>query len=201
MSKLPDSMQKLISQFRKFPGVGGRTAERFAFRLLEWNEDSLQAFSRTIGSIAKEIGYCPSCRCLKGEEACEFCDESKRDTNSLCIVSHAKDIYPIEETRVFRGLYHVLGGVFSPLDGQNASKIETEIKNILSRVRTHAVTDIILALDSTLEGDATALFIKEETKDWKVNISRLAFGIPLGSALDYVDSGTLTRALIGRNQF
>lgn len=117
----------------------------------------------------------------------------------LCIVSQPKDVYPIEETKAFRGLYHVLGTTFSPLYGREAEGIDlTKIRN---RIISNGVKDVILAFDSTLEGDATALYLKEEMKDWNVLISRPAFGIPLGSPLDYVDPGTLTRALLGRNRF
>lgn len=199
MSKLPLPIQKIISQFRKLPGVGGKTAERYAFRLIEWDVESLQLLSQTIASLSKEIEHCSICNCLKGEKICEFCNPSQRDPSCLCIVSYAKDIYPIEETRAFKGLYHVLGGVFSPLQGHNIEKID--VQKIKTRVELHNIKDVILALDSTLEGDATALFLKEEMKNWNVSISRLAFGIPLGSALDYVDPGTLTRALIGRHRF
>ncbi|MES2199702.1 MAG: recombination mediator RecR [Chlamydiota bacterium] len=199
MSKLPPQIQKMIAQLRKLPGVGAKTAERYAFRLIEWNVESLELLSQTITSLSKEIKHCPTCHCLKGDTLCEFCDTTKRDTQALCIVSYAKDIYPIEETRVFKGLYHVLGGVFSPLQGQNIEKID--VQKIKNRIESHNIKDVILALDSTLEGDATALFLKEEMKNWNLSISRLAFGIPLGSALDYVDPGTLTRALLGRLQF
>jgi recombination protein RecR len=199
MSKLPPPIQKIIAQLRKLPGVGAKTAERYAFRLIEWNTESLELFSQSITDLSKEIGHCPTCHCLKGEGICDFCDTSKRESQSLCIVSYAKDIYPIEETRVFKGLYHVLEGVFSPLEGLNVEKIDVE--KIKARIKSHDIKDVILALDSTLEGDATALFLKEEMKSWGLSISRLAFGIPLGSALDYVDPGTLTRALLGRLQF
>ena len=199
MSKLPPPIQKMIAQLRKLPGVGAKTAERYAFRLIEWNTESLELFSQTISSLSKEIEHCPICHCLKGDKPCEFCDTTKRETHALCIVSYAKDIYPIEETHVFKGLYHVLGGVFSPLQGQNIERID--VQKIKNRIELHNIKDVILALDSTLEGDATALFLKEEMKNWNLSISRLAFGIPLGSALDYVDPGTLTRALLGRLRF
>lgn len=199
MSKFPPPIQKIISQLKKLPGVGTKTAERYAFRLIEWNTESLELFSQTILSLSKEIQHCSTCHSLKGDKTCEFCDTTQRESHSLCIVSYAKDIYPIEETRVFKGLYHVLGGVFSPLRGENIELID--IQKIKNRIDLHNIKDVILALDSTLEGDATALFLKEEMKNWNLSISRLAFGIPLGSALDYVDPGTLTRALLGRLRF
>lgn len=199
MSKLPLPLQKIISQLRKFPGVGAKTAERYAFHLIEWDVYSLDLLASAIGSIRKEITPCPTCYCLKGELPCEFCNKDKRDPHTLCIVSSPKDIYPLEETRAFRGLYHVIGTLFSPLHGNGSEKINLE--EIRKRIELTGVKDVILALDSTLEGDATALFLKEEMKNWNVSISRLAFGIPMGSSLEYVDAGTLARAFIGRHDF
>ena len=199
MSKLPSSMQNLIALLRKLPGVGSKTAERFSFHLLEWDETSLQFFSTLLASLQKNIQKCSTCHCLKGNEPCDFCNTSKRDPSILCIVSSAKDIYPLEETRTFNGLYHVLEGLFSPIQGKGLNQINLE--KIKQRILKNEIKDVILALDSTLEGDATSLFLKEEMKDWNVSISRLAFGLPVGSSLDYVDSGTLARAFLGRHNF
>jgi recombination protein RecR len=199
MAKFPIPIQKFITQLRKLPGVGAKTAERYAFEMLSWEPEAIHLFSKALQSLQEEIQTCPHCFCLKGDTECEFCNPAKRDPTLLCIVSFSKDIYPIEETRIFRGMYHVLGSVLSPLHGYNAEQID--INKIKSRIQTHNVTDVILALDSTIEGDATSLFLKEELQTFPINISRLAFGIPLGSSLDYVDSGTLTRAFLGRHRF
>lgn len=199
MSKLPLPLQKIISQLRKLPGVGAKTAERYAFNLMEWDTYSLDLLATTIASIRKEITPCPTCYCLKGTLPCEFCNKDKRDPHTLCIVSSPKDIYPLEETRIFQGFYHVIGTLFSPLQGNGVEKINLE--EIKKRIELTGVKNVILALDSTLEGDATALFLKEEMKNWNVSISRLAFGIPMGSSLEYVDAGTLARAFIGRHDF
>ena len=199
MSRFPTPIQKLIMQLRKLPGVGAKTAERYAFDLLSWEKESLLLLSSSLSSIQSQIIPCPNCSCLKGNLDCEFCDLSKRDPSLLCIVSSAKDIYPIEETRTFKGIYHVLGVVLSPLHGYNTEKID--IEKLKHRIISLGVKEIVLALDSTIEGDATSLFLKEEMQTCNVNISRLAFGIPLGSSLEYVDSGTLTRAFLGRHPF
>jgi recombination protein RecR len=167
--------------------------------MLSWSPEAISLFAKSLQSLQEELHICPNCSCLKGESECEFCNPAKRDSSLLCIVSSAKDIYPIEETRIFRGMYHVLGAVLSPLQGYNTENID--IEKIKLRIETHGITDIILALDSTIEGDATSLFLKEELQTLSMNISRLAFGIPLGSSLDYVDSGTLTRAFLGRHRF
>ena len=192
-------MQTLMTLLRKIPGVGSKTAERYTFHLLEWDQSSLELLSTALNDLRNKVQTCPACHCLKGEDPCDFCNINKREQHTLCIVSSAKDVYPIEDTHTFRGLYHVLEGLFSPLQGYDAHRIN--VKEIQERILRHGVRDVILALDSTVEGDATALFLKEEMKHWGVNISRLAFGIPLGSALDYVDAGTLARALLGRHQF
>lgn len=199
MSKLPAALQKLTMQLRKLPGVGSKTAERYAFQLLEWEPASLDLLAKTLQTLSKEIYPCPTCHCLKGLENCEFCDPEKREPTSLCIVSHSKDVYPIEETRTFKGLYHVLGSLFSPIHGHGRELINLE--KLENQIKKNGVKDVILALDSTVEGDATALFLKEEMKTWNVSISRLAFGMPLGSSFDYVDPGTLARALLGRQHF
>ncbi|MBX9924258.1 MAG: recombination mediator RecR [Rhabdochlamydiaceae bacterium] len=199
MAKFPHPIQKFIMQLRKLPGVGAKTAERYAFEMLSWEPEAVQLFSQALQSLQVEIQTCSHCCCLKGETECDYCNPTKRDSSLLCIVSSAKDIYPIEETRIFRGMYHVLGAVLSPLHGYNTEQID--IKKIKLRIQSQGVTDVILALDSTIEGDATSLFLKEELQTFPINISRLAFGIPLGSSLDYVDSGTLTRAFLGRHRF
>lgn len=199
MAKFPHPIQKFITQLRKLPGVGAKTAERYAFEMLSWKPEAIHQFSHSLQSLQNEIQTCPHCSCLKGEGECEFCNPTKRDQTLLCIVSSAKDIYPIEETRIFRGMYHVLGAVLSPLQGYNTEQID--IQKIKARIASHNITDVILALDSTIEGDATSLFLKEELNNFPINISRLAFGIPLGSSLDYVDPGTLTRAFLGRHRF
>ncbi len=199
MNKLPPPLQKLILQLRKFPGVGTKTAERYAFEILSWPLESVELLAKTLSTLPGQISPCPSCHCLKTEESCLFCDPEKRDSKTLCIVSFAKDIYPIEETRIFRGMYHVLGGLLSPLNGHHTHHLD--IEKIKIRIKNHDVKDIILALDSTLEGDATSLFLKEELLPCNVQISRLAFGLPMGSSLEYVDPGTLTRAFTGRRPF
>lgn len=199
MAKPPASFQYLVNILRKLPGVGGKTAERYAFALLDWEEQALSQFAHSLDSLPKKVKKCPTCFCLQGDEPCSFCDIQKRNPQILCIISSAKDVYPIEETRTFQGIYHVLEGLFSPLQGKTAGGIN--IERLKKRVIDNRVTDVILALDSTLEGDATSLFLKQEMSNWNVSISRLASGLPLGSSLEYIDPGTLTRAFLGRHQF
>lgn len=196
MSSYPEPLLQLIAHLKKFPGVGQRTAERFAFALLEWKEEELSSFAVSLCTLKEKIQSCPSCGALTSESKCTFCDQQQRDQKKLCIVASPKEIYAIEETRSYRGLYHVLGHLISPLDGHFADKLD--LNKIKKRIETHPIEEVIIAIDSTIEGDATALFLKEELDKWGIFSSRLAFGLPMGSSLDYVDGGTLARALAGR---
>jgi recombination protein RecR len=198
VAKYPNDLLKLIAHFRKLPGVGLKTAERFAFQMLSWQDDQLKSLGGLLATIKTRVRSCPTCGCLI-EETCFFCNAQNRDPSLLCIVSHPKDVYVIEETRAFQGMYHVLGGLLSPLDGRAPEHLQLEM--LKKRVQAQGVKEIILALDSTIEGDATALYLKNQLEDKKIPISRLALGLPMGSSLDFVDGGTLMRALSGRQSF
>lgn len=199
MSKLPIPIQKLIIQLKKLPGVGSKTAERYIFDILSWEDASLQTLATSLASLKQEIEECTCCGCLKSTSSCEFCDPCKRDPHQLCVLPFSKDVYPIEEARAFKGMYHVLGGTLSPSSGYTTENLN--IKKLQDRILHSGIKDLVLALDATLEGDATAFFLKEALKGYSIQISRLAFGIPLGSPLEYVDPGTLSRAFAGRHPF
>ncbi len=199
MSKYPLSLLKLIALLKKFPGVGSRTAERFAFHLLSWPESQLRELAEGVATVKEKIKNCPVCRCLVDIHTCKFCDLSQRDSKKLCILASEKDVFAFEETGAYQGLYHVLGGVLSPLEGRHPHHLHLE--SLHKRIQTSGVQEVIIALDSTLEGDTTALFLKEQLKNMPVTVSRLAFGLPMGSSLDFVDGGTLSRAFLGRQGF
>lgn len=199
MAKYPSHLLQLIGHLKKLPGVGAKTAERFAFQLLNWPDEHLHFFAENLRTIKEKIQHCPQCRCLMEKESCLFCDPAKRDTDILCIISSAKDAYAFEETRSYKGLYHVLGCLLSPIDGCTPDKLD--LGHLHQRIQTLQIKEAILALDSTLEGDATALYLKQQLHHWGIPVSRLAFGLPMGSPLDFVDGGTLSRALIGRQNF
>ncbi len=200
MAKYPETLTTLLSYLRKLPGVGSKTAERYGFHLLEWKEENLHHLSTILSEIKSKILYCPKCHCFLDETACYFCDAQKRDPSTLCIVSSAKDVYPIEETKIYKGLYHVLGGLLSPLEGRLPKDLQ--IEDLKERIVSMQIQDVILALDSTIEGDATSLFLKEEIGKWSAaSVYRLAMGIPLGSSLDYIDAGTLAKAFLGKQNF
>jgi recombination protein RecR len=192
--KFPEDLTTLISYLKKLPGVGTKTAERFAFELLDWDSSTLSALSSLLEELPEKVPTCTICGCLTDQGSCRFC--KARDTHLLCILASARDAYSIEETGGYRGLYHVVENLLSPLDGRHASTLNT--KRIEDRIQEHNISEIIIAFDSTLEGDATALYLKSALARDGLSISRLAFGLPVGSSLEYIDGGTLTRALLGR---
>ncbi len=196
MPDYPKQLLFLINQLQTLPGIGKKTAERFAFRLLEWDQSALNAFANTLSTLQTEVPLCSKCGCLKERTSCPFCENSRRDPALLCIIASPRDAYAIEETGSFFGLYHVLGTLLSPLDGQTPNKLN--ISQLIERIQSLNVPEVILALDSTMEGDATALFLREKLQCVPVKISRLALGLPIGSSLDFIDGGTLAQALSGR---
>lgn len=196
MPKYPEDLQILISALKKLPGIGSRTAERFAFEFINWSSDELGYFGHLLADIRNKIPPCPICGCLTDLGRCAFCDTNIRDPRSLCLLASARDAYAIEETRTFRGLYHVVEHLLSPLDGRYTNTLRVD--RIETRLQQHQVQEVIIAFDSTLEGDATALYLKEKLSAQPIKITRLAFGLPVGSSLDHIDGGTLSRALSGR---
>jgi recombination protein RecR len=199
MAKYPSDLAQLMTFLKKLPGVGSKTAERFAFQFLNWQEGDLLSFSALCAQLKKRVIACPECSCLMDNEVCPFCQNAMRDKTQLCIIASPRDAYCIEETGAYRGLYHVLGGLLSPIDGKSPEHLHFD--QLKKRISASQVKEIIIALDSTLEGDTTALYLKEQVQAWGVPASRLAFGIPIGSSLDFVDGSTLARALTGRQTF
>lgn len=197
--RYPDHLLKLIQVLKRLPGVGNRSAERFAFHLLGWTEEQLQELSSVVSETKNQLQHCTECGCLIGIEGCHFCHSTRRNRALLCVLASPRDVFAIEETHTFDGYYHVLGGVLSPLERKGPEHLS--IGKLKERLATHPIKEIVIALDSTLEGDATALYLKQELSHFPVQISRLAFGLPMGSSLDYVDGGTLARALAGRGHF
>lgn len=195
--RYPIHLIKLIEHLKKLPGVGNKSAERFAFDLLSWSSFELKNFANHLLELKDKLKDCPTCGCLIGEDNCGFCDANKRDTQTLCIVSSTRDAFAVESTHQYKGLYHVLGGLLSPLENRGPDKLR--VNNLFQRLQNQTIQEVIMALDSTLEGDATALYLKKELNKFPVKISRLAFGIPMGSSFDYIDGGTLARAFIGRS--
>lgn len=195
----PNHLLQLIQVLKRFPGVGNKSAERFAFHLLNWPSEHLLELGKVVTTLKEKLKSCTECGCLIDEHKCAVCDLSRRDKRLMCVISSSREMYAIEETHEYKGLYHVLGGVLSPLEGRGPEHLS--LPKLKERITSLGVQEIVIALDSTLEGDATSLYLKQELAEYPIRVSRLAFGLPMGSALEYVDGGTLARALTGRNQF
>ncbi len=197
--RYPDHLSKLIHVLRRLPGVGTKSAERFAFHMLTWSDAQLREFGATVSSTKDQLKQCSLCGCLMGEEGCHFCHAQNRDSSIMCVLASPRDVFSIEETHSYQGLYHVLGGLLSPLERRGPEHLS--FGKLKERLHKLQVKEVVIALDSTLEGDATSLYLKQELAHHQLDISRLAFGLPMGSSLDYVDGGTLARAISGRGQF
>lgn len=195
LQKYPKDLLHLIAYLKKLPGVGTKTAERFAFELIKWKSSDLSSFGQLLETLLEQIPPCAECGCLTQSSVCPFCT-SERERTSLCILSSPRDAYAIEETRTYRGLYHVIEHLLSPLDGRHSEQLR--IDRIQNRIQKHNIQEIIIALDSTLEGDTTALYLKNELSKLPIQVSRLGVGLPIGSSLEYIDGGTLARAFTGR---
>lgn len=191
--KPPPHLLRLTESLRKLPGIGQKSAERFAFEMLSWEPHHLEEMGHLIATVKKNIVFCNTCGALM-EESCSFCEDPNRDPSLLCVVASAKEIFLIEETHTFKGLYHVLGTLLSPLKGKGPEDLAID----RLQTRLQGVNELILALEPTLEGDATALYLKKELANNPLRITRLALGIPMGSSLDYLDPGTLSLALDNR---
>lgn len=198
--KYPTALEQLVRIFSKLPGVGRRTAERYAFDvLLRWKTSEVSDLNTALSNIKQTITICPLCGVFTEGVECPICHDTTRRKDLLCVVGSPREVYALENTKEFRGQYHVLSGLLSPLDGRGEEILG--LKKLIARIEEMHIKEIVLALDSTLEGDATSLFLKQKLEEWPVTVSRLAFGIPLGSSLEYVDGGTLARAFLGRSSF
>ncbi len=196
----PRHLMALIDQLRKLPGVGSRTAERYVFEILRWDSAEQQAFGQAIAQTPQALHNCSECGALIDPGACTLCTVERASTQVMGVVATYRDLCSIEQTGEFLGLYHVLGGLLSPLRGIGPQQLRCE--GLCRRIEEHGIRELILAFDATLEGDATALYLRERLQSIpNLKISRLAFGIPMGSSLDYIDGSTLARALSGRHDF
>lgn len=199
----PSPLTELIQQFRQLPGFTGKAAERAVLAIAQWPEEKLHAFSLAISHLPEKLSFCPTCGCLQEkidtERSCALCSPERALTKTLCVVASWHEVPLIESAHNFYGLYHVLGGLIYPLEEKT---IEMHaIKKLRDRVIEAAIEEVLLALDATFEGDATALYIKRELISLPCRLSRLAFGVPLGSSIEYVDSPTLARAVAARLPF
>ncbi len=192
------SVDTLIKEFEKMPGVGPKTAERLAFYILSLPREEAKALALSIMRVKDNIGFCKICNNLSEEEICSLCQDERRDKSVICVVEEPKDVSAIEETGVFKGLYHVLLGALSPLDGIGPDEIK--IKDLLSRLKSDKIKEVVIATDLDTEGETTALYLAEVIKPAGLKVTRIAYGIPVGSSLEYIDQATLAKALDGRRE-
>ncbi|MBQ6816152.1 MAG: recombination protein RecR [Clostridia bacterium] len=192
------TFNELAAQFERLPSIGKKTAQRLALFVLEQPKDYAVRFANALTEAKDKIHHCKICSALTDTEVCSICSDTLRDKSVICVVESAKDVMAFERMREYRGLYHVLNGVISPLDGIGPDKLK--IKELLSRLADGTVTEVIMATNPTVEGEATASYISRLIKPMGLKITRLAYGIPVGGDLEYADSVTLLRALDGRNE-
>jgi recombination protein RecR len=187
----------LIDQFERLPGIGPRTAQRLALHLLRQPEEQIHSFADALLAARSQVGQCQSCFHLSAEPLCEICRNQERHNGILCVVADSRDLLALERTREFKGLYHVLGGLISPMDGVGPELLH--IQPLVNRVDRDQITEVILALTPSVEGDTTSLYLARLLKPF-TQVSRIAYGLPVGSELEYADEVTLARALEGRRR-
>ena len=196
MNYFPAALQDLADQFARLPGIGGKTAQRLAFHVLSLPLDEAQSFADAILAAKREVHTCPVCQNLTDRELCPICDDDLRDRGIICVVAEPKDVIAMERSREFNGVYHVLHGVISPLN--HVTQDDIKVKELLQRVAASDVREVIMATNPDTEGEATAMYISRLLRPMEVRVSRLAYGLSVGSQLEYADEVTLSRALEGR---
>ncbi len=196
MKIYPKSIEKLIQHLIKFPGIGRRSAERIVSYLLQAPDKEVEHLAWSIQEVKKTIRLCRICRNISESEVCEICQDQKRDHSLLCVVENPQDVVAIEKSGNFNGIYYVLGGAISPLEGRGHK--ELEIESLISLIKQEDIREVILAMDADAEGEATALYLTQILKPTQVKLSRIGVGIPSGANLEYIDSSTIASALEGR---
>ncbi|HTL70229.1 MAG TPA: recombination mediator RecR [Candidatus Eisenbacteria bacterium] len=194
----PESMVRLIEEFAKMPGVGVRTAERFALYVLGAPRESIAALAQLVVKVNESIHYCQQCFNLSENPSCHICSDPTRDHSLLCVVQDPKDIIAIEKAGDYRGIYHVLLGALSPLEGIGPKDLK--IRELVERLKKGSFREVILGTSSDTEGDATSVYLLKQLKSLKVRVTRIAHGVPVGSALEFVDKATLSRAFRQRQE-
>jgi recombination protein RecR len=197
---LPEPIQNLIIAFERLPGIGPKSASRLAFHLLRASEDISTQLAEALIALKSQTAFCPDCFniMLAGRELCEICSSPQRDTALICVVEEPLDVLALERVGAFKGKYHVLHGVLSPIEGIGPDDLK--IKALIGRVARGDVSEIILATNPSMEGDATALYLRQQLQQFGVHVTRLARGLPAGGDLEYADQNTLLRALSGRQE-
>lgn len=189
-------LQRLVDELSRLPGIGGKSAQRIAFYLLSIQDTDARRLGQAILDLRDQVRHCNRCFNVTVAEECAVCRDPRRDTSVVCVVERPQDIIVVEKTQEYRGLYHVLGGSLSPINGVGPDQLR--IPELRTRVENEQLTELIIATNPTMEGDATAMYLAKEFKPKGLRVSRLASGLPVGGDLDYADELTLGRALVGR---
>lgn len=199
MNFIPTNIERVIEEFSKLPGIGPKSAERLTFHLLKKPEEVIRNFGETVGKLKEGIKYCEICKNLTTEETCSICQNNERDKAQICVVEDVLDLIALEKANEYKGVYHVLHGVIAPVEGVGPD--ELTIAELIKRAEAGGINEIIIALNPSMEGEATAAYITRYVKSTNVKITRIARGIPVGGDLEFADSQTLKRALEGRMEY
>ena len=189
-------IEEAVNQFAKLPGVGKKTALRFVLHLMKQDEKEVEKFGSTFIQLRNELRYCNNCYNVSDKEICDICSNEKREQSLVCVVEDIRDVMAIENTQQFRGLYHVLGGIISPMDGIGPSDLN--IETLVEKVKNGTIKEVIMALSTTMEGDTTNFYIYKRLKEFPVSVSTIARGIAIGDELEYADEITLGRSIANR---
>lgn len=192
-------LEKAVNEFSKLPGIGRKTALRLVLHLLRQSNSDVEQFASAIAKVKQEVKYCQVCHNISDDDVCPICSDPRRDTSLICVVENIQDVMAVENTQQFRGLYHVLGGIISPMDGIGPDQLE--IQSLVQRVEQGGVSEVILALSSTMEGDTTNFYISRKLAPLNVKLSVIARGISVGDELEYTDEVTLGRSIVNRTPF
>lgn len=200
IQKYPSALlEKAVSEFAKLPGIGRKTALRLVLHTLRQSDESVGQFVGAVSQLKREVKYCRVCHNVSDTEVCPICSDPRRDASIICVVENIQDVMAVENTQQFHGLYHVLGGIISPMDGIGPADLE--IDSLVERVAHGGVDEVILALSSTMEGDTTNFYISRKLADYPVKLSVIARGISVGNELEYTDEVTLGRSIVNRTPF
>jgi len=194
----PNALHKLIEVFRRFPGIGPKMAQRLAFYLLDRSRDEVVAIARAMVEAKDKLTYCETCGSLAEADKCSYCNDPKRDHSTVCIVQEPRDVLVLERTGQYRGIYHVLHGALSPLDGIGPE--ELRLDQLIQRINEEKINEAIIATNPNVEGDATAGYLAKQLNPLPVKVTRIAFGLPVGGDIEYADELTLSRAINGRRE-
>jgi len=198
MSPIPRTLERLLQEFTKLPGIGPKTAERLVYYLLKQPKATLEDFAQSLLQVKNDIVICQNCFRFTNQSPCPICSDSTRNKNLLCVIAESQNIPVLEKTNAFRGLYHVLGGLISPLDGVTPDQLK--VKELEARLKSNGIKEVILALNPDLDGETTSLYLAKIIKALGIKVTRLARGLPMGADLEYADEITLENALTDRKE-